>query len=201
MSLSGIPVHVTKDTTLRVKVLDTCGLTCTFCHNEGNPVTADNRGRSPGDYLAAGPSGRVSIYAASNGAAFLPVPIPADVTFGRALSSLCDALGFTEVHLTGGEPTLHPAVSQLTRIAVRAGLRVAMTSNGENGAKVLGACATEGMHRVNFSIFGTTSAELAKTQHARTVALAERKIEAFACAGQTDPPDAATAYLLRVLVQ
>ena len=38
MPRAAIPVHVDKDTTLRVKIIDACGLTCTFCHNEGTPV-------------------------------------------------------------------------------------------------------------------------------------------------------------------
>ena len=33
MTLPGIPTHVEPDTTLRVKIGDTCGLTCTFCHS------------------------------------------------------------------------------------------------------------------------------------------------------------------------
>jgi cyclic pyranopterin phosphate synthase len=50
----GIPVHVHKDATLRVKIHDTCGLTCTFCHNEGTPVTVDNRNRLPGEFVTTG---------------------------------------------------------------------------------------------------------------------------------------------------
>lgn len=181
MHVSGIPVHVDKDTTLRVKIHDPCGLTCTFCHNEGTPVVVDNRHRSLGDFTTAGPSGRVSIYAATNGAAFLPAAIPDDEEFGHTLAALRDALDLTEVHLTGGEPTLHPAVARLTRIAVDAGFRVGMTSNGERGERVLPECAAAGLDRVNFSIFGTTAAELAEVQHARysNTARAERKIDAL----------------------
>jgi len=51
------------------------------------------------------------------------------------------------------------------RVGRMAGLRVCMTSNGENGARVLPACGREGLDRVNFSIFGTTPEELAQVQH------------------------------------
>lgn len=181
MHVSGIPVHVDKDTTLRAKIHDPCGLACTFCHNEGTPVVVDNRLWSLGDFTTAGPSGRVSIYAATNGAAFLPAAIPDDEEFGHTLAALRDALDLTEVHLTGGEPTLHPAVARLTRIAVDAGFRVGMTSNGERGEQVLPECAAAGLDRVNFSIFGTTAAELAAVQHARyrNPERAERKIDAL----------------------
>lgn len=178
---TGIPVHVEKDTTLRVKIHDPCGLMCTFCHNEGTPVLADNHQRPLGEFVPAGSSGRVSIYAATNGARFLPAAISANDEFRRALTRLRQALDLTEVHLTGGEPTLHPAVARLTSIAVDAGFRVGMTSNGERGDRVLAACAVAGLDRVNFSIFGTTADELAEVQHARyrNRALAQRKIDAL----------------------
>lgn len=181
MNANGIPVHVEKDTTLRVKILDACGLTCTFCHNEGTPVAVDNRKQPIGGFTTAGPSGRVSIYAGTNGASFLPAAVPADDRFRYVLASLRDALNLTEVHLTGGEPTLHPAVAKLTNIATQAGFRVVMTSNGEHGERVLPDCAVAGLDRVNFSIFGTTPRELAEVQHTRyrNPALAERKIYAL----------------------
>ncbi|QTR05585.1 radical SAM protein, partial [Saccharothrix algeriensis] len=59
----------------------------------------------------------MSIYAAANGATFLPAPMPANEQFGRALIALCEALHLTEVHLTGGEPSKHPAIARLTKIA------------------------------------------------------------------------------------
>lgn len=147
----------------------------------GTPVVVDNRRRPLGDFTTAGPSGRVSIYAATNGAAFLPAAILDDEEFGRTLATLRDALDLTEVHLTGGEPTLHPAVARLTRIAVDAGFRVGMTSNGERGERVLPECVAAGLDRVNFSIFGTTAAELAEVQDARyrNPERAERKIDAL----------------------
>ena len=42
---SFLPTHIETDATLRVKILDACGMTCTFCHNEGTPVVVDNRNR------------------------------------------------------------------------------------------------------------------------------------------------------------
>ncbi|MCZ1008670.1 hypothetical protein O1L68_19935 [Streptomyces lydicus] len=104
-----VPVRVTVDRTLRVKVIDACGMTCTFCHNEGTPVSADNHEDHAGEFGAAGRSGRVSIYLATNGARFITAPIFPDDTFHAALTQLRDVLDFNEVHLTGGEPTLHPA--------------------------------------------------------------------------------------------
>jgi hypothetical protein len=181
MPSPALPRHVSRDRTLRLKVGDACGLKCTFCHNEGTPVVQDNYRNRPGSFVDAGKSGRVSIYTKHNGADFLPAVVPADAEFGQVLATLRDVLDLHELHLTGGEPTLHPDVAALTRIGVEQGYEVRMTSNGENGAAVLEACADAGLSKVNFSIFGTTAAELAEVQHARyhNVALAERKIDAL----------------------
>ncbi|MGX6601701.1 radical SAM protein [Micromonosporaceae bacterium Da 78-11] len=177
---------VEPDRTLRVKIIDACGMACTFCHNEGTPVVVDNLGREPRSFQAAGRSGRVSIYLASNGARFLPATVAPDEEFVGALRTLKDALGLNELHLTGGEPTLHPRLAEVIRAAGQTGFRVCMTSNGENGARVLAGCAREGLDRVNFSIFGTTAAELAQVQHARFAdqARAEKKIQALGDAVQ-----------------
>ncbi|GHC98029.1 hypothetical protein GCM10007079_52050 [Nocardiopsis terrae] len=176
-----LPTHIDTDTTLRVKILDACGMTCTFCHNEGTPVVVDNRHRGPGPFLISGSSGRTSIYAATNGTGFLPSTIPPDEDFAHALHRLRESMGFTELHLTGGEPTLHPRLPDLVRLAADQGYRVCMTSNGENGARQIPACADAGLDRVNLSVFGTTPEELAQVQHTRfrDRAKAAAKIEAL----------------------
>lgn len=176
-----VPISVTTDRTLRVKVIDSCGMTCTFCHNEGTPVSMDNRDDTAGTFTDSGSSGRVSIYVATNGAGFLSAPVFPDESFRRALDQLQNALGFNEVHLTGGEPTLHPRLPEIVAMAREAGYTVSITSNGENGARILPSCALAGLGRVNFSVFGTTPEELAQVQHVRyrNRTLAQRKIAAL----------------------
>ncbi|WP_432108417.1 radical SAM protein [Streptomyces sp. AA1529] len=178
---SSVPVTVTTDRTLRVKVIDACGMTCTFCHNEGTPVSTDNRTHQTGAFAPTGPSGRVSIYAATNGSSFLSAPLIPDEAFRQALTQLRHALGFDEIHLTGGEPTLHPRLPQIIALAKEVGYEVSVTSNGENGRRTLADCADAGLDHVNFSIFGTTPEELAQVQNTRyrKPALAQRKIAAL----------------------
>ncbi|RJQ83161.1 radical SAM protein [Amycolatopsis panacis] len=167
-----------------MKIIDACGLTCTFCHNEGTPVAADNVGKSVETFQSAGRTGRVSIYARANGAAFLPAPVAPDDGYVSALVALRQALGATELHLTGGEPTLHAGLPKLLALARTAGFRVCMTSNGERGAEQMAACAEAGLDRVNFSVFGTTPAELAAVQHTRyrNPVRAARKLDALRAA-------------------
>ena len=121
--------------------------------------------RPPDAYTGTpGRSGRVSIYLATNGADFLPQRIPADSDFALALAAVRGSLPINEVHFTGGEPTLHPDLPGLIRIARRLDLTVGLTSNGENGAAVLPTCAEAGLDRINLSVFGSTPDELAAVQ-------------------------------------
>lgn len=127
-----VPVEAGPDRTLRVEIIDACGLTCSFCHNEGTPVASDNTDRSADQFTGSTPgrSGRVSIYLRTNGADFLPARIPADADFALALAAMRGSLPTSEVHFTGGEPTLHPDLPGLIRVARRLGLTVGLTSNG-----------------------------------------------------------------------
>ncbi|MEV4970244.1 radical SAM protein [Streptomyces scopuliridis] len=176
------PVTVVPDRTLRVKIIDACGLACTFCHNEGTPVATDNLGRRAGEFTGTpGRSGRVSIYLRTNSVGFLPRRIEPDTDYALALAAVRGSLPTKEVHFTGGEPTLHPDLPGLIRIARRLGLTVALTSNGENGAAVLPECAAAGLDRINLSVFGTTPEELAAVQAPRLASSkqAERKLAAL----------------------
>ncbi|WP_405615965.1 radical SAM protein [Streptomyces sp. NBC_00076] len=181
--LTNVPVEVKPDRTVRVKIIDACGMACNFCHNEGTPVAA------------SGNSGRVSIYLRTNGSSFLPARIAADSDFALALAAVRGSLPTTEVHFTGGEPTLHPDLPGLITIARRLGLTVGLTSNGENGAAVLPAAAAAGLDRINLSVFGTTPAELAAVQAPRLASpkLAERKLAALDAT-----IEAATAHGIKV---
>lgn len=117
----GVPTYVKRDATLRAKIVDACGMTCTFCHNEGTPVAADNRRREAGSFTGGGSSGRVSIYARSNGASFLPASMAADDEYQHALRQLRLTLGVSELHSTGGEPTLHQGLTNQLSLHRRTG--------------------------------------------------------------------------------
>lgn len=148
--------NITIDNTLRVKILDKCGMTCTFCHNEGTPVMSDSGFQKK----------RVSIYANKNDIPFEQADISeqdSDI-FTSALVDLKEAGLASELHWTGGEPTLSRSLVGLTRNAVDAGYSIKMTSNGQSGARQLSELKEAGLEGINFSIFGTTPEELAATQ-------------------------------------
>lgn len=71
----------------------------------------------------------------------------------RAVVDELAALGCRKIHITGGEPTLHPDLVEFIAHSAGHGLRVTMTSNGtlidKDRAKQLAAA---GLHGVNISI-------------------------------------------------
>ena len=151
------PVHIEEDRGVRIKVTDNCGMTCTFCHNEGTPVANRNQVEK----------GRVSIYEDFNGVNFNPAEFTPDQSFIDVLSYLKESLGLNELHWTGGEPTLTRNIVELTQMATDQGFTVKMTSNGETGARKMKELADAGLKSINFSIFGTTPEELAAVQAPR----------------------------------
>lgn len=175
-----LPVTWGDDLTLRAKVTDHCGLACNFCHNEGTPVTADNRSGLP-FVSGGGRTGRVSIYTGTNGVDFVAEDMQPDEEYREALTAMRDALRLDELHLTGGEPTLHTKLDGLVAVATEVGYSVGITSNGEAGRLAIPKAAAAGLQKVNFSIFGTTAAELAEIQGAKykSLRLSQAKIVAL----------------------
>lgn len=160
------PVVIDLDKSLRPKIIDACGLTCTFCHNEGTPVAADNIGKSV--FISrGGRSGRVSVYAEQNGVDFIPGKMLPDEKFTGTLAAMRDIVGLTELHFTGGEPTLHGQLPELVIAARGLGFSTKITSNGQRGATGIADLAEAGLKKINFSIFGTTPEELASVQNDR----------------------------------
>jgi molybdenum cofactor biosynthesis enzyme MoaA len=158
------PINVSVDSSLRLKVLDQCGMACVFCHNEGTPVSSDNVGREASEFTAAGTSSRVSIYLGTNGADFVSGSVQPDVALQEAVKSIDDLVSIHEIHLTGGEPTLHPQLPEIIRQLTNDGHEVKITSNGERFYAMASALKEAGLKKVVFSIFGTTPEDLAAVQ-------------------------------------
>lgn len=158
------PINIAIDSSLRLKVLDQCGMACVFCHNEGTPVSSDNIGRTKDEFTAAGKSSRVSIYLGTNGADFVSGSVKPDIALADAIHGIEEKVDIHEIHLTGGEPTLHPEIASIVRQLTDDGHKVKMTSNGELFYKVAKPLKEAGLDKVVFSIFGTTPEELAEVQ-------------------------------------
>lgn len=147
-----VPVEVEPDLGVRLKVLDTCGHACVFCHNEGTDVNPKQA------------KDRVTVF---GGSFQVEAVDPDDPQFVQEASRAKSVFGIEEIHLTGGEPTQHQRLADLIRVLNAQGLTVKMTSNGESGALVYPELAKAGLKSVSISIFGSTPEEYAATQPTR----------------------------------
>lgn len=70
----------------------------------------------------------------------------------QALLKFRDKFGFTDVHYTGGEPSIHPQVADYVKIAKRHGLTVKMTTNAQASIKRYRELVDAGLSELNVSI-------------------------------------------------
>ena len=68
-------------------------------------------------------------------------------------------LKIPEIHLTGGEPTLHPGVCEFVNLIHNSGLRVEITTHGEYSKDVLQKLINANLDGIVFSMHCTTEEE------------------------------------------
>ena len=95
----------------------------------------------------------------------------------NALKTLKEKLGISEVHFTGGEPTSHRHLPELTAGIVSLGLKVKTTSNGQFGECKLLDLMNSGLSYYNFSVLSLDPEEFLKSQRTRDLSWAHRNIE------------------------
>lgn len=80
----------------------------------------------------------------------------------KALLEFRDKFGFTDVHYTGGEPSIHPQVVDYVRIAKQLGFTVKMTTNAQTSIKRYQELVTAGLSEINVSIHTLDGGVLAR---------------------------------------
>lgn len=80
----------------------------------------------------------------------------------KALLEFRDRFGFTDVHYTGGEPSIHPQVVDYVRIAKQLGFTVKMTTNAQTSIKRYEELVTAGLSEINVSIHTLDGEALAR---------------------------------------
>jgi len=90
-----------------------------------------------------------------------PIGIEETVAFSKRAR---DEFGLTVVHLTGGEPTLHPQIVDLARALKRADFSVQMTTNGDLPPHLLDEIIEAGVSSINFSLHAITPEDFRTTQ-------------------------------------
>ncbi|MDP4007397.1 MAG: radical SAM protein [bacterium] len=121
---------------LRVLVTPICQLRCTFCHNEGQP---GEQNTWKGNSLIA--LRRVTYFSSDK--------------VDEVLLPIKRALGVSRVHLSGGEPTLHPDIVGVVKRCREHFQVVKMTTNGVFSPELLGQLS-EVLSSLVFSIHATS---------------------------------------------
>ncbi len=85
-----------------------------------------------------------------------------DVRFSDALINFRDRFGFSEVHFTGGEPSIHPEITQFIAKAKNLGFKAKMTTNGQAKHSRYFEFINAGLDELNISIHTLDPDELGK---------------------------------------
>ncbi len=111
---------------LRVSVTSSCGFGCVYC--------------APGTASGSGDFGHSSHFLSPD-------------LFRKNIDLLSQKISIKEIHLTGGEPTLHMDLPELVAIASKKGIsNIAVTSNGFFRDGLVGDLQRSGLTRMNFSL-------------------------------------------------
>lgn len=151
------------DTSIRIKVNNDCQWACKFCHNEGTEVPG-NQGK------------RVSVFLDSS---TFELPMVGNMPYTTALMERLTLLrksGVNEVHLTGGEPTLHPDLPKIVEGLTSTGFVVKMTTNGQAKPEMIPQLVKAGLKGITFSILSFDPQEFLKTQHIKSIPWANAMI-------------------------
>lgn len=145
-----------RDTSIRIKVNNDCQWACKFCHNEGTEVPVNQRKR-------------VSVFLDQSTFNLPPVGnMPYTQTLMERLALLRE-MEIDEVHLTGGEPTLHPDLPKIVEGLTSSGFTVKMTTNGQAKPEMTQRLAETGIKEITFSIVSFDPNEFLKTQHIQSI--------------------------------
>lgn len=95
------------------------------------------------------------------------------------LTSFRDDLLVKEVHLTGGEPSLHPKIVEFIQRLYRFGFEIHMTSNGTFKQEMIPILSDAGLSGINISLLSVDPAALARMHTPpRTIDWAMKQIAA-----------------------
>lgn len=139
------------DQSIRLVTTPKCNFTCEWCHEEGqakNHIESIN---------------------------FKEVTQPNIKAIIKELFPNPD--GKVDIHLTGGEPSMHPEINDIIEEIVSMGHVPKMTSNGAYDSDRLRDMTDHGLTSVNFSIHSLSPKEFLETQRHSNIRLAERQVK------------------------
>ncbi len=118
---------VSRGNSIRLIITHLCNETCRFCHNEGTDKDCQTE-------------------------ALIDVDIASNF-----VEEARSRFGVNTVHLTGGEPTLHPNLQKLIQDLKSKNFTVKLTTNGDCSESILHSVYGAGLDSINFSLHAITS--------------------------------------------
>ena len=70
----------------------------------------------------------------------------------QSIINFAKKYGYCRLHLTGGEPTLHPEIGKIIQLIKKSGLTCALTSNGQYKPRIIDELIDSRLDSINFSI-------------------------------------------------
>lgn len=87
-----------------------------------------------------------------------------------------DQYGYTKIHLTGGEPTLHPHIHEIVQLCTLQEKNCALTSNGQCSPEVIDKLTFAGLQSINFSLPTIRPSVWSKLQNNTSVETSTKQI-------------------------
>ena len=81
------------------------------------------------------------------------------------IASFANNFGYSKLHLTGGEPTLHPGIFEFIRLCSMYNLDCGITTNGQFRSSLLAQLSQSGLKSINFSLHTLNPEIWANIQH------------------------------------
>lgn len=137
---------------VRLTLLTSCHSGCNFCHLEGHKSEGELGTLNEALSGWKDPSLR-----------HIPLESRLEQT-GRLVGrqdvvmaiQITQELGLGRLHLTGGEPTLHPHLVSIIQTIKQAGLTTGITTHGEYGPDLTEKLITAGVNSINYSMHAAT---------------------------------------------
>lgn len=121
---------------VRINITDKCPWNCWWCHNEGTGNRQNNIIKDV-DFF--------------------------NDEFFKEFLNITNDLHINEIHLTGGEPSLHPDIDLIIKKLKQYGFKVKMTSMGTS-MNIFKKIVKTGIDSINFSLHAINDVDMIKTQ-------------------------------------
>lgn len=139
-----------EDADIRLTLLTSCQSGCGFCHLEAH--------KGPEEIGTLNPA-LIDWKTKDNAYGLRRFDNAMDLRGVQSVVDFCLVNGVRSVHLTGGEPTLHPNIAEIINKFVSHDMNTGMTTHGEYGSSRIQKLVGAGLTSLNFSMHASNPEE------------------------------------------